>query len=132
MRPFFLLIVATCTCSFVTCRELSLNYSLVSLKLKECVQLQRIKGRVSGRGSIHLSTGVYFLHLEDMEPVAVVVLGREELPISIRLTQHRLAHQLGGSLPLQEGPALDPLMLVEGYVIQLCSLLKVFNTFRSV
>ena len=32
MRPFFLLVVATCTCSFVACRELSLNYSLVSIE----------------------------------------------------------------------------------------------------
>ena len=32
MRPFFLLVVATCTCNFVACWELSLNYSLVSVK----------------------------------------------------------------------------------------------------
>ena len=36
-------------------------------------------------------------HLEDIEPVAVVFLDGEELPISICLTQHRLAHQLGSS-----------------------------------
>ena len=28
----FLLVIATCTCSFVACRELSLNYSLVLVK----------------------------------------------------------------------------------------------------
>ena len=67
-----------------------------------------------------------------MEPVTVVVLDGEELPISICLTQHRLAHQLGSSLLLQEGPVLDPLMLAASHVIQLCSLLKVFNTLRSV
>ena len=67
-----------------------------------------------------------------MEPVAVVVLDGEELPISICLTQHRLVHQLGSSLLLQEGHVLDPLMLVATHVIQLCSLLKVFNTLRSV
>ena len=33
-----------------------------------------------------------------MEPVAVVVLDGEELPISICLTQHRLAHQIGSSI----------------------------------
>ena len=62
----------------------------------------------------------------------MVVLDREELLISICLTQHRLAHQLGSSLLLQEDPVLDLLMLVGGPVIQLCSLLKVFITFRSV
>ena len=67
----------------------------------------------------------------DMEPVTVVVLDGEELPISMCLTQHRLAHQLGSSLLLQEGPVLDLLMLASCYVIQLCSLLKVFNTLRS-
>ena len=67
-----------------------------------------------------------------MDSVAVVVLDGEELPISICLTQHRLAHQLGSSLLLQEDPVLDPLMLADRPVIQLCSLLKVFNTLRSV
>ena len=67
-----------------------------------------------------------------MEPVAVVVLDGEELPISICLTQHRLAHQLGSSLLLQEDPVLDHLMLAVRPVIQLCSLRKAFNTFRSV
>ena len=32
MQPFFLLVVATCTCNFVGCQELSLNYSLVSIE----------------------------------------------------------------------------------------------------
>jgi hypothetical protein len=36
----------------------------------------------------------------------------EELPISIYLTQHRLAHQLGSSLILQEDPVEDFLVLV--------------------
>ena len=67
-----------------------------------------------------------------MEPVAVEVMDGEELPISICLIQHRLAHQLGSSLLLQEGPVLDSLMLATGHVIQLCSLLKVFNALRSV
>ena len=62
----------------------------------------------------------------------MVVLDGEELPISICLTQHRLAHQLGSSLLLQEGPVLDPLVLVATRIIQLCSLLKVFSTLRSV
>ena len=48
--------------------------------------------------------------------VAVVVLDGEELPISICLTQHRLAHQLGNSLLLQEEPVLDPLMLAGVHV----------------
>ena len=77
-------------------------------------------------------TAHYKDYCQDMEPVSVVVSDGEELPISICLTQHRLAHQLGSSLLFQEGPVLDPLMLVEGHVIQLCSLLKVFNTLRSV
>ena len=67
-----------------------------------------------------------------MEPVAVVVLDGEELPISICRTQHRLAHQLESSLLLQEGPVLDHLMLVEGHVTQLHFLLKIFNILRSV
>ena len=75
---------------------------------------------------------MYCQHLEDMEPVAVVVLDGEELPISICLTQHRLAHQLGSSLLLQEDLVLDHLVLVAGPVIQLCSLLKAFSTLRSV
>jgi hypothetical protein len=61
-----------------------------------------------------------------------MVLDGEELPISIRLIQHRLAHQLGSSLLLQEDPVLDPLMLVVGPVIQLCSLLKAVNILKSV
>ena len=48
--------------------------------------------------------------------MAVVVLDGEELPISICLIQHRLAHQLGGSLLLQEGLVLDPLMLAPTHV----------------
>ena len=61
------------------------------------------------------------------------VLDGEELPISICLTQHRLAHQLGSSLLLQEGPVLDPLVLaITHVIIQLCSLLKAFSTLRSV
>ena len=56
----------------------------------------------------------------------------EELHISICLTQHRLAHQLGSSLLLQEDPVLDHLMLAGTHVIQLCSLLKAFSTLRSV
>ena len=56
--------------------------------------------------------------------MVVVVLDGEELPISICLTQHRLAHQLGSSLLLQEGHVLDHLMLVIAAVFQLCSLLK--------
>jgi hypothetical protein len=67
-----------------------------------------------------------------MVPADVVVLNGEELPISICLTQHRLAHQLGGSLLLQEDPVQDHLMLVATHVIQLCSLLKAFSTLRSV
>ena len=51
----------------------------------------------------------------------MVVLDGEELPISICLTQHRLAHQLGSSLLLQVLDLLDP-MLVGRPVIQLCSL----------
>ena len=47
-----------------------------------------------------------------MDPVAVVVLDGKELPISTCLIQHRLAHQLGSSLLLQEGSALDPLLLL--------------------
>ena len=62
----------------------------------------------------------------------MVVLDGEELPISMCLTQHRLAHQLGSSLLLQEGPVLDLPMPAASHVIQLCSLLKVFNTLRSV
>ena len=61
----------------------------------------------------------------------MVVLDGEELPISICLTQPRLAHQLGSSLLLQEDPVLDPLMLAVGPVIQLCSLRKAFNTLKS-
>ena len=38
----------------------------------------------------------------------MVVLDGDELPISICLTQHRLAHQLGSSLLLQEGRVADP------------------------
>ena len=67
-----------------------------------------------------------------VEAVAVVVLDGEELLISICLTQHRLAHQLGSSLLLQEDPVLDSLVLPVGPVIQLCSPLKAFNTPRSV
>ena len=87
-----------------------------------------------GKISVHLSTVVYYLRWglgQDMEPVAVVVLDGEELPISICLTQHRLAHQLGGSLLLQEDPVLDHLVVLVS-VIQLCSLFKVFSTLRSV
>ena len=62
----------------------------------------------------------------------MVVLDRGELPISIYLTQHSLAHKLGSSLLHQEGPVLDPLMLAASRVFQLYSLLKVFNTLRSV
>jgi hypothetical protein len=67
-----------------------------------------------------------------MGPVAVVVLDGGELPFLIYLTQHRLAHQLGSSLLLQEDPVLDHPMLAVGHVIQLCSLLKAVNTLRSV
>ena len=67
-----------------------------------------------------------------MEPVAAVVLDGEELHISIYLTQHRLAHQLGSSLLLQEDPALDLLMLASSRVIQLCSQLKALSILRSV
>ena len=42
----------------------------------------------------------------DMDHVTVVVLDGEEPAC---LTQHRLAHQLGSSLLLQEGRMLDPL-----------------------
>ena len=62
----------------------------------------------------------------------MVVMDGEELPISICLTQHRLAHQLGSSLPHQEGPVLDHLTLAVSHVIQLCSLHKILNTLRSV
>ena len=63
----------------------------------------------------------------------MAVLDGEELPTSICLIQHRLfAHQLGSSLLLQGGSVLDPLMLASSRVIQLCSLLKVFNTLKSV
>ena len=67
-----------------------------------------------------------------MEPVAVVVVDGEELPISTCLTQHRLAHQLGSSSLLQKGPVLDPLMLAAGHAIQPCSLLKVCNILKLV
>ena len=76
---------------------------------------------------------MYWLEFSPLvEAVAVVVLDGEELPILICLTQHRLAHQLGSLLLLQEDPVLDHLMLVGGPAIQLCSLLKAFSTFRSV
>ena len=32
MRPFFLIIIATCACSFIACQELSLNYSVTSVE----------------------------------------------------------------------------------------------------
>ena len=32
MRPFFLVIIATCACSFIACQELSLNYSVTSVE----------------------------------------------------------------------------------------------------
>ena len=60
------------------------------------------------------------------------VLDGEELPISICLTQHRLAHQLGSSLLLQEDPVLDHLMLAFLPVTQLYLLLKLFSILRSV
>jgi hypothetical protein len=88
---------------------------------------------VSGKGLIHLSKVRCCLHyIQDMQPVAVVVMDGEELPISICLTQHRLAHQLGSSLLLQEDPVLDPLMLAVRPAILLYSLLKAFSTLRSV
>jgi hypothetical protein len=40
--------------------------------------------------------------------------------------------QLGSSLLLQEDPVLDLFMLAVCHVIQLCSLLKIFSTLRSV
>ena len=67
-----------------------------------------------------------------MEPVAEVVLDGEELPISICLTQHRLAHQLGNLFCFQKGPVVDPILICARPVIRLCSLLKVFDTLRSV
>ena len=51
-----------------------------------------------------------------MEAMTVVVLDGEELPISIYLIQHRFAHQLGSSLPLQKDPVLDHLMLEVCYL----------------
>ena len=51
----------------------------------------------------------------------MVVQDGEELPISIYLTQYRLAHQLGSSLLLQVLDLPDP-MLVGRSIIQLCSL----------
>ena len=62
----------------------------------------------------------------------MVVLDGEELPILICLTKHRLAHQFGSLLLLQKGPVLDRLMLPGDHVIQLCSLLKVFDTHWSI
>ena len=68
----------------------------------------------------------YFLHSYnshkllqemDMDLVTVVVLDGETLPISTCLIQHRLAHQFGSSLLLQEGHVLDPLILASGHVI---------------
>ena len=43
-------------------------------------------------------------------------------PVSICLTEHRLAHQLGSSLLLQEDPVVDLPMLVDRPAIQLCFL----------
>ena len=62
----------------------------------------------------------------------MVVLDGEELPISICLTQHRLAHQLGSLLLLQEDPVVDHLVLAVRPVIQLCSPLNVFSILKSV
>ena len=62
----------------------------------------------------------------------MVVLSGEELPISICLTQHRLAHQLGGPLLLQEGRAVDPPVLALRLVFLLYFSLKVLNILRSV
>ena len=67
-----------------------------------------------------------------MEPVAVVVLDGEQLPISIHLTQHRRTHQLWSSLLLQEGPVPDLLMPVTEHVILCYSQVKVYHTHRSV
>ena len=58
--------------------------------------------------------------------------GGEELPISICLIQHRLAHQLGSSLLLQDDPVLDGLVLAIGPVLLVCSLLKAFHTLSYV
>ena len=80
----------------------------------------------------HLSTAVCLVPDQNMEPVAVVVMDGLELPISTCLIQHSLVHQLGSPLLLQEGPMLDLQILVEGHTIYLCSLLKEFNTLRSV
>ena len=74
----------------------------------------------------------YCWDCRDIRLVTVVVLDGEELPISTCLIQHRLAHQLGSSLVLQECPVLDPLTLAVTHVIQLCSLLKIVSTLRSV
>ena len=55
---------------------------------------------------------------KDMELVTVVVLDGEELLISICLTQHRVAHQLGSSLLHLKDPMLDLLMLASTRVIR--------------
>ena len=76
---------------------------------------------------------MYYLNFcQNVELVTVEVMDEEEWPISISLTQHRLAHQLGSSSLLQEGPVLDHLMLAAGHAIQPCSLLKVCNILKLV
>ena len=130
MRAVFLLAVASC----VACQQLPLNYSgrsVAGAGAGICPDTQGLREAIEQ--DIHsLINSLCWGLAQDMEPVAVVVLDGEELPISICLTQHRLAHQLGRSLLLQEDPVLDPLVLAVRPVIQLCSLLKAFNTLMSV
>ena len=129
MRAIFLLVVVRC----VACQQLPLNYngrSVAGAGAGICPDTQDLREAIQQDIHSLINSSVRGLG-QDMEPVAVVVLDGEELPISICLTQHRLAHQLGSSLLLQEDPVLDPLVLVFGPVIQLCSLLKAFDTLRS-
>ena len=119
--------------SSVAGQELYSSYNTSSIEWSRAeTEMKREKIKQDTKMFLKLITTYYLHFCQATEPVAVEVMDGDELPISICLTQHRLAHQLGSSLLLQEGPVLDPLVLAPTHVIQLCSLLKVFNTLRSV
>ena len=135
MRVIFLLVVATC--SYVGCQQFSLNYTLRSVAgagAGICPDTQDLRKAIEQ--DIHSLINSSVLSELGIGPgygaCSCGVLDGEELPISICPTQHRLVHQLGSSLLLQEDPVLDLLLLATTRVIQLCSLLKAFGTLRSV
>ena len=85
MRPYFLLVITTCTCSFVACQEHSLSHSLrlIEAGAEVCPAIQELVESIR----LEIDSLINSVLLPGMlEPVAVVVMDGLELPISICLT----------------------------------------------